>query len=180
MRRSRCWKNPKISQLSSFLHPPGPARSLHWNTAISSRKWDFFPCAIVLFPRKLLVLLSLQERLCRCINVSRTIRKINCFCFYISIVTEAKELEKMNPWFSDLHCPQVSIYRDFPIPWEGAGNLHQSRVCTRSFHLKSRDFGHWTNRSIAKIQEYPGDLDNITNHTEASALLACGIVFSSD
>lgn len=34
-------ENPKTSQLPSFLHPPGPARSLHWNTTISCRKWDF-------------------------------------------------------------------------------------------------------------------------------------------
>lgn len=53
-------ENPKISQLSSFLHPPGPARSLHWNTTISSRKWEFFPQleAFLLFPWKLLVPLS--------------------------------------------------------------------------------------------------------------------------
>lgn len=32
----------------------------------------------------------------RCINISRTITKIKYFCFYISIVTESRELEKLN------------------------------------------------------------------------------------
>lgn len=70
----------------------------------------------------------LRSDSCHCIDVSRTIRKINCFCFYISIVTQAKELEKNKQTLGsqDLHCPQVSIYRAFPHPMgRSAGNLHQ-------------------------------------------------------
>lgn len=38
----------------------------------------------------------------------------------------------MNPWFSDLHWPQVSIYRVFPIPWEGRLEIY-TRGGTRGF-----------------------------------------------
>lgn len=38
----------------------------------------------------------------------------------------------MNPCFSDLHCPQVSIYRAFPIPWEGGLEIY-TREGTRGF-----------------------------------------------
>lgn len=38
----------------------------------------------------------------------------------------------MNPWFSDLHWPQVGIYRVFPIPWEGRLEIY-TRGGTRGF-----------------------------------------------
>lgn len=38
----------------------------------------------------------------------------------------------MKPCFSALHCPQVSIYRAFPIPWEGGLEIY-TREGTRGF-----------------------------------------------
>lgn len=103
MRRSRCWKTPKYPSCPRFCIPQG-LPGLCIGTQLFPPENGIVPwlgaTAILLLPWKLLVPLSpwalsaAGTALCRCIDVGRTIRKINCFCFYISIVTEAKELEK--------------------------------------------------------------------------------------
>lgn len=148
-------KNPKISQLSSFLHPQGlpglcigtqifPAENgiLTWVGAISPPP-KAAPCATLPAGTT-----SLRQRF-------QPIRKINCFCFYISAVTEAKELEKGT--LGSLHCPQVRIYRFSPSHGKAGWTFtpeQEPRVCTRKFCLQSRDFVHWTDRSILRTQEY--------------------------
>lgn len=68
----------------------------------------------------------------------------------------------MNPWVSDLHCPQVSIYRVFPIPWEGRLEIYTRagtpRVCTRSFRFKCRDLYTEQTEASSKYRKIEGFL----------------------
>lgn len=155
-RRSRCWEKPQ--NIPAVLIPASPRACqvsalehkyflqkmgfLTWVGAISPPP-KAAPCATLPAGTT-----SLRQRF-------QPIRKINCFCFYISAVTEAKELEKGT--LGSLHCPQVRIYRFSPSHGKAGCTFtpeQEPRVCTRKFCLQSRDFVHWTDRSILRTQEY--------------------------